>query len=584
MSNHLKIEEAICSHPVAKFPYYHVKIKIRNDSSSDYFIDKLKINNRGTRNYLIFNAESFVYEPRVDANSVSWIIARGDWAVNDGFAVNMELISEDAKEKETLAYNGRTPGCGGYWNKDWKYYFSVILTERDGIERKNEPVHISASVYDDRINDPVKEIRVVCVDAVSGKQEEIPSQVNSVSEPYKEVSDDTIQHSVTFDVGFYANVSAKSGAVYLVFYGNNKADAPNYQSDMVVRDKGVGIDIENLYYSMKMHPKSGSVHEIDIKMGKNKRLEHKIETNGAIHWNPGIYSPPRAWTHASDWESPEKYYQINGPIFTVTQRYDQLPLYPEAMVSQTYVFYSKCPYVRVNSVMDIKKDIYVQALRNGEVVFNHDVAKEFALRDKLGEVKSFKITDLPRFEEIALRYAADTPWTAFFNSDYGLGFAVITLNLANMRREGGLVRLEHYEQYLNWGQWVYSTRDLIFPFGSQNPQRMTLLPKSSSFFEDMIFMPFIFKDNDDTASKFEMVENVYNSFSNPLNIQIECDTDHRVPAQFVLGERLEGEIEETEEKPWPISLSREFTRFRQSPTFLSEIHLKKNKEGRYYYI
>ncbi|GAI59748.1 unnamed protein product, partial [marine sediment metagenome] len=183
MSNHLKIEEAICSHPVAKFPYYHVKIKIRNDSSSDYFIDKLKINNRGTRNYLIFNAESFVYEPRVDANSVSWIIARGDWAVNDGFAVNMELISEDAKEKETLAYNGRTPGCGGYWNKDWKYYFSVILTERDGIERKNEPVHISASVYDDRINDPVKEIRVVCVDAVSGKQEEIPSQVNSVSEP-----------------------------------------------------------------------------------------------------------------------------------------------------------------------------------------------------------------------------------------------------------------------------------------------------------------------------------------------------------------------------------------------------------------
>ena len=99
----------------------------------------------------------------------------------------------------------------------------------------------------------------------------------------------------------------------------------------------------------------------------------------------------------------------------------------------------------------------------------------------------------------------------------------------------------------------------------------------------MIFMPFIFKDNDDTTNKFEMVENVYNSFSNPLNIQIECDTDHRVPAQFVLGERLEGEIKETEEKPWPISLDREFTRFRQSPTFLSEIHLKK-KEGKYYYI
>ena len=125
MSNHLKIEEAVCAHPVAKFPYYHVKIKIRNKSSSDYFIDKIKINNKGTRDFLIFNAESFVYEPRVDANSVSWIIARGDWMVNDGFAVNMELISEDGKEKGTLAYNGRTPGCGGYWNKDWKYYRKI---------------------------------------------------------------------------------------------------------------------------------------------------------------------------------------------------------------------------------------------------------------------------------------------------------------------------------------------------------------------------------------------------------------------------------------------------------------------------
>jgi hypothetical protein len=112
---------------------------------------------------------------------------------------------------------------------------------------------------------------------------------------------------------------------------------------------------------------------------------------------------------------------------------------------------------------------------------------------------------------------------------------------------------------------------------------MTMLPKSSTFFEDMIFMPFVFKDNDNTANKFEMVENVYNSFSNPLNIQIECDTDPRVPAKFVLGERLKGRIKETEEKPWPLSLDQEFTRFRQSPTFLSEIHFKK-KAGKYYYI
>ncbi len=580
MSHHLKIEEALCSQPVAKFPYYHAKIKVRNESSDDFYIDKLKVNGKGSRDYLIFNEGNFVYEPRVDADSVTWIISRADWKAGDQILVEMELISE-AKEVEALNYNGSTPLEGGYWDDDWKYYFSVTLTERDGIDRINEPVNISASLYADRISDPEKEVRVVAIDTVTGTQEEIPSQVHSISEPYKEISDESIQHSQTFDVSFYADVGAKKGGVYLVFYGNENAEKPVYGSELKVSGDGVGIQIENPYYSMKMHPKSGSIHEVDIKMGKGKRLEHKVETNGAIHWNPGLYSPPKAWTHASDWDPPAKYFQIDGPIFTMTQRYDQLPLYPETRLSQTYIFYSRCPYVRTNSVFDINKDIYVQALRNGEIVFNLEVLKEFALRDKFGEIKSFTVTDFPRFEEIALRYSADTPWVAFFNSDYELGFAEVTINLANMRREGGLVRLEHYEQYVNWGPWVYSTRDLVFPFGAKNPQIMTLVPGSSTYYEDLAFLPFVFKDNS-PENQFEMVENVASSLSNPLTIQVEHETDYRVPAQFVLGERLEGEIEETEQKPWPISLSKEFTRFRQSPTFLNEIHLRK-RNGKYYY-
>ena len=83
-----------------KFPYYHVKIKVRNEGTSDYFVNKLKVNNRGTRDFLIFNEEDFVYEPRIAASSVSWIIARGDWVSDDGFTINMEIISEDGKKKD----------------------------------------------------------------------------------------------------------------------------------------------------------------------------------------------------------------------------------------------------------------------------------------------------------------------------------------------------------------------------------------------------------------------------------------------------------------------------------------------------
>ena len=151
-----------------------------------------------------------------------------------------------------------------------------------------------------------------------------------------------------------------------------------------------------------------------------------------------------------------------------------------------------------------------------------------------------------------------------------------------MRRSGGLPRLEHHYQYVNWGPWYYVTRNLIFPFCSQNPQRMSFVPESSTYFEDMLFVPFIFKDGVTREEQLNMVEESYKIFKNPLNIQVEQETDTRVPAQFVLGTRLTGEVQETEEKPWPITLSSEYTRFRQSPALLSEIHFKE-KNGKFYY-
>lgn len=343
------------------------------------------------------------------------------------------------------------------------------------------------------------------------------------------------------------------------------------------------MSIENDYYKINLHKNGGSIDEVITKMGVNKLLDHKIETNGAVHWNPGFYSPPTPWTHTSDWDPIPEYFDEAGPVFLLTQRNGPLPLYDEyTSVSQTYVFYANSPFIRVNSVIDIKKGAHIQALRNGEIVFNLNTITNFALRDKLGEVKHTVITDLPRFEEVALTYDADMPWIAFYNPDYGFGFAEITVNIAAMRRKGGLVRLEHHNQYLNWGPWFYSTRDLIFPFCSQNPQRMSYVPESSTYYEDMVFMPFIMGDGACKEEQFRAVEEAYRMFKDPLNIQVEYDTDKRVPAQFVLGPRLPGEIKETEDKPWPITLDQRYTRFRQSPILLNELYFKE-KNGKYYY-
>lgn len=578
----VEIKEIMCSHPVPKFPYYHAKIKLQNNSGNTYYINKLIANREGVRDYLIYANEDFVFEPMIKPGKTTYIYARVDWENNDEVNIEFELVEEIEKSVDHLSLSVSTPSYGGYWNKDWEHYFSIVATERFGIERVNQPIHLSTTVYLDHITDPKKEVRVVEVDSTTGAQKEIPSQVYGVSPAYTGVNDDSIQHSISFDVAFFANVKKNDARVYLVFYGNKKADKPQYMSKFVITGTAPGITVENDYYRITMNNKSGSIYEVETKMGVNKTLEHKVETNGSVHWNPGYYAPPTPWTHTSDWDPIPYYFEESGPIFLMTQRSGKMPLYDNTFASQTYIFYSETPYIRTNSILDINKSAHVQAVRNGEIVFNLETITSFAFKDKLGEIKHTVITDLPRFEEVALTYDEDAPWVAFYSSEKKFGFAEVTLKTAAMRRMGGLVRLEHSNQYLNWGPWFYWTRNLIFPFCSQNPARMCFVPETSTYYEDMLFMPFKMREDFDKNIQFKDIDEVYQMFFNPLNIQVEFETDKRVPAQFILGPRLEGEVKETEEKPWPITLDKRYTRFRQSPIILNEIHFKE-KDGKYYY-
>ena len=44
-----------------------------------------------------------------------------------------------------------------------------------------------------------------------------------------------------------------------------------------------------------------------------------LEAIGAIHWNPGIYSPPRPWTHTADWKPPANVNYVSGPVKILTE-------------------------------------------------------------------------------------------------------------------------------------------------------------------------------------------------------------------------------------------------------------------------
>ena len=391
------------------------------------------------------------------------IVVRVDWQNGSHNVVELACLAEGGSTP-ALRHESNAPEWGGYWDSRWRYYGAKVVEEYHGIARFDEPIHLLMGVYADRLADPEREVRVVAIDPASGVPQEIPCQVYGVS-TWDKRADEHCQPTTTFEVAFFASVPANTARVYLIFYGNSAAAVPHYPSDLVV--SGVGLDavISNSHYQISLHPKSGVIDEILLKQGVNVLFDHHLETNGAVHWNPGVYAPPRTWIHTSDWDPPAGHSASIGPIFAVFKRWGPMPEYPEVECSITYTFYANQPYVLMTSTIDVRKDIDVQALRNGEIVLNQKVVKEFAWKKMNGDVGAVVIKERPRHPTRALDLDAKTPWWAFYNRDIPCALAAINLELTAVRRSEGMARWEPF-YYLHWGPWVYCARPLIYTFAT----------------------------------------------------------------------------------------------------------------------
>ncbi len=470
------------------------------------------------------------------------VVSRYDW--KSGEEVTLEISGADAKKRAApfLSAKVKASSRGGYWNPAWHHCAGIVLKETVGVPRVGEPVHVTLGLYSDRVKDPVKELRIVSLDSKTGETKEIPSQVYAVSRYDWDKPDERYQPTTTCEVAFLADVPANSSRVYLAFYGNKNAYAPQYRSGLHIDGEGLGLRIENEFYRIALSEKSGAIDEITIKKGASFTFKHGLETNGALHWNPGIYAPPRPWLHASDWDPPAHYSIIQGPLFAMTKRSGSLDHYPETDVSITYVFYENVPWVLMSSTIDVRKDIDVKALRNGEIVIDRKLVDQFAWRDPEGKTGSMNIQDGPRHPRHAKVLPFDTPWACFLNSKKGCGLGMVTVDVANFQRDGGFSRTFRPYSYLQWGPWAYYARPLVYTFVSSGPGRFIPVPAGNLYYEKMAFVPV---QSDNKEKSYKYLDQLYLQLANPLYVDISEDTDPRAPKTWMAPILVE-EFEEME--------------------------------------
>ncbi len=463
------------------------------------------------------------------------------WQPGETYTIKITVrIKKDIKGTENDEWLSKTVSVKAPENQQvfdtaWKNYKSVVVSETSGIDRKSEPVEMLLAFYPDEAFDLKREIRVVAVDPESFDLTEVPCQVYDLQKYL--IEDDlapdengkpTREVPIWFPtlsarVAFMADVPANKSKVYLVFYNNDKALVPTYNSDLKVQGEMPGLNIENNKMSIVLHPNSGHLDQMTLKEKPNFPLFHRMETNGAIHWNPGIYSPPRPWTHTADWKPPQHVNLISGPVTAVTELWGNLRELPEVDASVRYQFFPDVPYFISSTSMRINETIFCIALRNAEIVFKRELMTHAAWYDVIRDkVITYDVTDMPDLTD--LNMTDDVPWITFYNEKEKIGFAGIQLNYSNSGLESR-ERLLNPFMYITGGPWIYWSRSLSLPFLSSNMQQMIPAMKGNYFAEKWAYLVYKIEDN---VNPYQPVLEWKKQLMNPLRVYLAEEVDARV--------------------------------------------------------
>ncbi len=427
------------------------------------------------------------------------------------------------------------PSNATVFDSKWKNYKAVVVSETAGINRTSEPVEVLLPFYPDEAQDLKRKIRVVSIDLSTHTIHEVPSQVYDIQKYLKEDNLDPDPEgtptrdvplwmpTVTARVAFLADVPARTSQVFLIYYNNDDALAISYQTDLRVQGESPGLQIDNNQYSIVLHPASGHLDQITLKERPNTPLFHRMETNGAIHWNPGVYVPPRPWTHTADWKPPQNYSFMTGPVISTAEMWGPLRELPEVDASVRYEFYPNAPYFISTTTLRINEQVQCIALRNGEIVFKREQMTHAAWYDIIRDtIITYDVEHMPDLTDLYME--ADVPWITFYNPKSGIGFCGIQLNYNNAGLESKPRLLNPY-MYITGGPWIYWARALSLSFLSSNMQQVIPAMKGNVFSEKWAYLTYATAEGEQA---FEPIFKWYKRLTNPLRVRLYEEVDDRV--------------------------------------------------------
>lgn len=552
----LKLVNLELNYPSPAIPYYHIKADISLPYSSMIEVE-MAVNGKTLR-YTDLRAEQSLGDLNhphltnrppsgsglsqdnvlyLNPSVIGWVKWVPGRQYDVKLTVRMKKTLQHSKNDVLLTVSKKINALAGavVFDTTWKKYKSVVLSETAGVDRKGEPVEVLLPFYPDEVHDLKREIRVAAFDPQTQRVTEIPSQVYDVQKYL--VEDDLApgkdgkptrdvpvwMPTVTARVAFLADVPARSSRVFLVFYDSKDARAKMYSTDLRMQGEAPGLQIDNSVMSVVLHPRSGHFDQLTLKSKSDYPFYHRKETNGAIHWNPEIYTPPIPWTHTSDWDPPQHVQSLSGPVISFSDVWGNLREIPQVDASVRYEFFPGKPYFISTTSLRINETVQSLALRNAEIVFKRELITHAAWYDVIRDsVIEYDVTKMPDLTDIKMQ--DDVPWISFYNKETGVGFAGIQLNYSNAGLENR-TRLLNPFFYITGGPWIYWARALSLSFLSSNMQQMIPVMKGNFFTEKWAYLLF---ETGKGSHPYAPVLEWQRKLTHPLRIQLVEEVDDRV--------------------------------------------------------
>jgi hypothetical protein len=459
--------------PSFEVPYYriHLPLEIQQGNS---MIRTLEINSKKWETFFLTKEQRTIDFSKPLERDTYTLAIDFAWQNNKKYNIKLTYLGGNTQDEKSHEIQAQAPQKGGVPIEAEGFYRVYRAEELVGLERKEEIVTLTLTVAKKDFEkqgflllDGSSPIHYQVLDV----QESRPPEKSAATHPI----------TLTYKIAFPLSMAPLKKKMLLLLKGEPKTEG---KSAFVIKGEGLGQTVKNDFISLEFHPQSGQVNTIQNLKNGIKLFNEA----GVIHWNPGCHIPGIAWDHSFNWNPPPVFEQTVGDYLYINSRRGPLQRIKDVDLEMRYILPINAPYFVSETLMSIKNDLGVSAIRNDEMVLHHQLFDTLAYKDRNGQMIKMLLEEKTDFPDGFVHAAPeDCEWVGLLNTEKNYGFFSLRINDTNISfttSGNWLNKPGTYFYAPSNGKYVYWVRPLLYTWAEYTTRNLlTHVPRGSVFYE-----------------------------------------------------------------------------------------------------